>query len=314
MKAVIIHRYGSADVLQYREDAPIPAIAPDQLLVRVRAVSVNPVDWKVRQGMFQWLPIASLPRVLGSDFAGDVVEVGSQVRAYQVGDAVYGSLNPITGGGYAEFVAAPEGAIARKPAIANYEEAAAIPTAGLTALQALRDYGELKSGQQVLINGASGGVGTFAVQIAKSLGATVTAVCSDRNFDLVRRLGGDRTLDYSLRDFTKESARYDVIFDAAGKRTFSDCRSALTSEGIYVSTLPNPDVIFWSGVTALLPGQKAKIILVQVKTSDLVALNSLMDEGKVRVIIDRTYPLSAIQQAHRDSETEHTAGKRVLTV
>jgi len=314
VKAVIINRYGSADVMQYREDAPVPAIESDQLLVRVRAVSVNPVDWKVRQGAFQWLPLAGLPRIIGADFAGDVVAAGAQVRAYQSGDAVYGSLNPITGGAYAEFVAAPEGAIARKPAVASYEEAAAIPIAGVTALQALKDYGDLKSGQRVLINGASGGVGTFAVQIAKAMGATVTAVCSARNFDLVQDLGADRTLDYSLRDFTKESTRYDLILDAAGKRNFSDCRSSLTDEGIYISTLPNPDIIFWSGVTALLPGQKAKIILGQVKTGDLVALNNLIDEGKVRIMIDRTYPLSAIREAHTDSETEHTVGKRVLTV
>lgn len=313
MKAVLIDRYGSADVMQYR-DVETPSIDSDQVLVRVQAAGVNPVDWKMRQGEFRFLPLGKMPRIVGADFAGEVVQVGQKVTAYQPGDRVYGSLSPITGGAYAERVAAPSGAIAIQPPSISAEEAAALPIAGVTALQALRDQGEVRAGQSVLINGASGGVGTFAVQIAKSMGATVTAVCSESNFDLVKALGADYTLDYRQQDFAKTGTAYDVIFDAAGKRTFSDCRGALTAKGRYVSTLPNPDVIFWSVLTTILPGQSSKLIFVQVNTTDLTCLNALIDQEKLRVILARSYPLADAQEAHRYSESEHPSGKIVLLV
>ncbi|HHP7245764.1 MAG TPA: NAD(P)-dependent alcohol dehydrogenase [Elainellaceae cyanobacterium] len=312
MKAVTIDRYGSSEVLNY-SDAPNPSLGQDQILVKIHAVSVNPIDWKIRAGMLQFIPGGAFPRILGSDLAGEVVEVRGQTD-YQPGDEVYGTLNPIKGGGYAQFAAIPSRAIALKPPTLSYSEAAAIPTAGITALQALRDKGNLKTGHHVLINGASGGVGTFAVQIAKAMGATVTAVCSQSNFDLVTRLGANRAIDYHDTDFTQEPIRYDVIFDAAGKRTFSDCKSALTPNGAYVTTLPNPDVIFYSILTVLLPGQTCKTILVQPNHDDLMVLNQLLDDGKLQVIIDRTYSLPEVSEAHRYSETEHVTGKIVMTV
>lgn len=313
MKAVMIDDYGTAEALQYRE-VPVPTIADNQVLVKVQAASVNPVDWKVRRGDLRLIPMGDLPRIMGADFAGEVVEVGRRTAAYRPGDAVYGSVNPLLGGAYAEFVAVPEEAIAPKPEALTFPEAAAIPIAGVTALQALRDEAKLAAGQRVLINGASGGVGTFAVQIARALGASVTALCSEPNFDLVRDLGAAATMDYRSQDFVQQGIQYDVLFDVAGKRTFSECREALTPNGIYISTLPNPDVIFWSLATALLPGQKAKVTLAQVKTSQLAALNALIERGDLRVIIDSTYPLGDIRAAHRHSETEHACGKIVLTV
>ena len=313
MKAAVIDDYGTAEALQYRE-VQTPTIADNQVLVKVKAASVNPVDWKVRRGDLRFIPMGDLPRIMGADFAGEVVEVGGRITAYRPGDAVYGSVNPLVGGAYAEFVAAPENAIARKPEALTFAEAAAIPIAGVTALQALRDEAKVTAGQSVLINGASGGVGTFAVQIAKALGASVTAVCSQSNFDLVRKLGEARAIDYRSQNFSREGIKYDVVFDVAGKRDFSGCRDALTPDGTYISTLPNPDVLFWSLATAVLPGQTAKVTLAQINTSQLTALNTLIDQGKVKVIIDRSYPLAEIRAAHLHSETEHVSGKIVLTV
>jgi NADPH:quinone reductase-like Zn-dependent oxidoreductase len=314
MKAVVIDRYGSADTLQY-QDRPNPTPQANEVLVRVQAVGLNPIDWKVRQGEFRLLPFAKgLPRIAGSDFAGEVVEVGQQVTEYGVGDRVYGSINPLQGGACAEYVAVSVGTIAHRPNALSAEEAAAIPIAGITALMAIRDKAQVRSGQHVLINGAAGGVGTFAVQIAKSMGATVTGVCSQQNFELVQALGADHLVDYTQQDFVTLGTHYDAIFDAAGKRTFSECRKALTSAGHYIITLPNPDVVFWSPVTALLPGQKCHIVLAQVATADLVAFNNLVNQGKLRVVIDRTYPLAETSAAHRYSETGHAAGKIILTV
>ncbi|MGJ3252576.1 MAG: NAD(P)-dependent alcohol dehydrogenase [Elainellaceae cyanobacterium] len=312
MKAVTIDHYGSSDVLNY-SDMPDPSLGRDHILVKVHAVSVNPVDWKIREGMLRFIPGGAFPRILGSDLAGEVVEVRGQTD-YKPGDEVYGTLSPIKGGGYAQFAAVPIRAIAPKPPTLSYSEAAAIPIAGVTALQALRDKGNIQAGQSVLINGASGGVGTFAVQIAKAMGATVTAVCSQPNFDLVTRLGADHAIDYHQTDFTQEPVRYDIIFDAAGKCTFSDCKSALMPKGVYVTTLPNADVIFHSILSVLWPGQTCKTILVQPNHDDLVVLNQLLDEGKLEVVIDRTYPLSDASEAHRYSETEHATGKIIMTV
>lgn len=314
MKAIVFDRYGAADVLSERE-MPAPTPQDNEVLVRVQAVSVNPVDWKVRQGEFWFLPLGgNWPRIVGSDFAGEVVTVGRRVTAYQPGDRVYGSCNPLEGGAFAEYVAVGTDAIAQQPNALSAAEAAAIPIAGITALTALRDQAQLQAGQQVLVNGASGGVGTFAVQIARAIGATVTGVCREQNFELVQALGAQHMLDYTQQDFTQLSKKYDVIFDAVGKRTFSACRDVLTGDGHYITTLPNPDVLFWSGITALLPGQTAHVLLNQVKTTDLAALNNLINQGKLQVVLDRTFPLAEAAAAHRRSETEHVRGKIVLTV
>jgi len=220
MKAVIINRYGSPDVLQY-QDVELPQIKRDQLLVRVHAASVNPIDWKIRKGMLRLFTGNSFPMILGFDVSAEVVEVGQSVTQFKPGDLIYARLDQLPGGAYAEYAAVAAKVAALKPENLTHEEAAAVPLAALTALQALRDEGGLQPGHKVLINGSSGGVGTFAVQIAKAMAAEVTAVCSPKNIELAKTLGADHTLDYTQQDFTQDVARYDIIFDAVGNRSFA---------------------------------------------------------------------------------------------
>ncbi|MBW4631055.1 MAG: NAD(P)-dependent alcohol dehydrogenase [Iphinoe sp. HA4291-MV1] len=313
MKAVVIRQYGSPEVLQY-EDVEPPKIKPNQLLVKVRATCVNPVDWKIRKGMLRLITGNKFPMILGFDLSGDVVEVGSQVTHFKPGDFIYASLNPTAGGAYAEFAAVPEKNAAPKPTNMSYEEAASVPVAALTALQALRDKGNIQSGQSVLINGASGGVGTFAVQIAKILGAQVTAVCSTKNIDLVKSLGADRIIDYTQQDFTQESQQYDIIFDSVAKQSFSRCKQTLKPNGIYVTTLPTLESFVQNILTALIPGKKAKFLFETPNTQDLVFLRELIEAGKIHSVIDRSYPLQELTGAHAYSETERTVGKIAISV
>lgn len=312
MKAVVIRRYGTPEVLQY-EDVEPPKIKPNQLLIKVYASCVNPIDWKIRKGMLSLITGNTFPKILGFDLAGDVVEVGSQVTRFKPGDAIYGSTG-LPGGAYAEYAAIAENLVALKPSNLSYEEAAAVPGGALTALQALRDQGNIKSGQAVLINGAAGGVGSFAVQIAKALGAEVTGVCSTKNVDLVKSLNADIVLDYTQQDFTKGNVQYDIIFDAVGKRSLSQCKRVLKANGIYISTLPTPESIFESLITAFLPGQKSKLVLENPNTQDLAYLKDLIEAGKIRTVIDRTYPLQELAAAHAYSETERAVGKIAIAI
>ncbi|MBD2433090.1 MULTISPECIES: NAD(P)-dependent alcohol dehydrogenase [Fischerella] len=313
MKAVVIHRYGSAEVLQYEDVAP-PKIKPDELLVKVHASCINPVDWKIRKGMLRIVTGNKFPMVLGLDLAGEVVEVGANVTRFTIGDSIYGTLRPPNGGAYAEFAAVPESCAAIKPTNMSYIEAASIPIAGLTALQGLRDKGNIKSGQAVLINGASGGVGIFAVQIAKILGAEVTGVCSTKNLEFVKSLGSDRVIDYTQQDFTQEPVQYDIIFDTVGKRSFSECKKVLKPSGIYVTTLPTPENILPGIVTTIIPGKKAKLVLASANARDLVYLKELIEAGKLRTVIDRTYSLQDLAAAHTYSESERAIGKIAIAV
>jgi 2-desacetyl-2-hydroxyethyl bacteriochlorophyllide A dehydrogenase len=312
MKAVVIHKYGSADVLRY-EEVEAPTIKPDELLVKVHAAAVNPVDWKIRKGMLKIISGNKFPMILGFDLAGKVLEVGSQVTGFQVGDEIYGSLG-VPGGAYAEIAAVPQKVAAVKSTFISFEEAAALPVAALTALQSLRDKANIQRSQSVLINGASGGVGIFAVQIAKALGAEVTGVCSSKNLDFVKSLGADSLIDYTQQDFTKISEQYDIVFDAVGKQTFDNCKKVLKSNGIYVTTLPNLQNMISIGLTSLFGSQKAKFILAQPNTADLLYLNELIESGKLRVVIDCTYPLQELAAAHIYSESERAKGKIVIRV
>ncbi|BAZ26915.1 alcohol dehydrogenase zinc-binding domain-containing protein [Kalymmatonema gypsitolerans NIES-4073] len=312
MKAVVIREYGSPEVLQYQEVEP-PKIKPDQLLVKVRATCVNPVDWKIRKGMLKLITGNKFPMILGFDLSADVVEVGSQVTRFKPGDAIYGNVG-LLGGAYAELAAVPEKSVALKPTNMTYEEAASVPVAALTALQALQDLAHIQVGQTVLINGASGGVGTFAVQIAKALGAEVTAVCSTKNIELVKSLGADRVIDYSQQDFTQGTAQYDIILDAVAKQSFSSCKQVLKPNGIYVNTLPTPETIVQSVLTAFIPGKKAKFILETPRSQDLLYLKELIEAGKIRSVIDRTFPLQELAAAHAYSESERAVGKIAIAV
>jgi len=314
MKAAVIDRYGSPDVLRYA-DVDKPGIKSDQMLVRVYASSVNPIDWKIRKGLLQFLTGYQFPLILGFDAAGEVVEVGSQVTRFRVGDAIYARLDQIAGGAYAEYAAVAEKVAAPKPVNMSYAEAAAVPLAGLTALQALRDEGHFQSGQRVLINGASGGVGTYAVQIARVLGAAeVVGVCSARNANLVKSLGCDRVIDYQQQDFTQDAAQYDMVFDVVGNRSFDDCRRILQPNGNYVTTQPYPANYVQSLLTTFLPGPKYKVILLKSNAADLEFLKAHIEAGQIRSVIDRTYPLAETAAAHRHGETERTVGKVVITI
>jgi NADPH:quinone reductase-like Zn-dependent oxidoreductase len=312
MKAVVIHHYGSAEVLQ-NEEIEQPQLKPDRLLVKVYATSVNPVDWKIRNGLLKGLIGAKFPIILGVDLSGEVVGLGEKVTRFKPGDLVYANLS-VPGGAYAEFATVPEQDIALKPTNMTHEQAAAVPCVALTALQALRDRGRIKQGDKVLINGASGGVGSFAVQIAKALEAEVTAVCSTKNMELVKSLGADSVINYTQQDFTQDKVQYDIIFDAVAKSSFSSCKKILKPNGVYITTLPTPMSFVQIVLTAMIPGKKSRFIFVKPRSQDLEYIKNWIEAGKIRSVIDRTYPLSEIAAAHTYSETQHALGKIVIVV
>jgi 2-desacetyl-2-hydroxyethyl bacteriochlorophyllide A dehydrogenase len=313
MKAVFINQYGSTQVLQYG-DIETPSLKRDQLLVKVYASSVNPVDWKIRAGQLQFLTGYNFPLVLGFDVAGLVVEIGESVTRFQRGDKIYAYLDSLPGGAYAEYAVVSERVACLKPETMSYEQAAAVPLAATTALQALRDLGQILPGHKVLINGASGGVGSYAVQIAKAFNAEVTAVCGTRNVELVQSLGADRMIDYTVQDFTKDTSVYDIVFDAVGKQSFSGCKNILKPNGVYVTTLPDPDSVVQNFLTFLAPGKKSKLIVAQSSGQDLAYLKELVEAGKMRSVIEHTYPLSELAAAHTVSEQGHVVGKLAIAV
>ena len=313
MKAVAFDRYGSAEELQYRELSK-PIAKSNELLVRVRASSVNPVDWKIRQGHLQLLTGFNFPKIVGSDISGVVVEVGREVTKFQVGDEVYTFLNPIAGGACAEYAVVPESSAAIKPKNITHAEAAGVPIAGLTALQALRDLGEIQAEKKVLINGASGGVGIFAVQVAKAMNAEVTGVCSAKNRDFVKGLGADLVLDYAEVDFTKQLEKYDIILDAVGTKTFAECENVLQAEGVYISTLPSFDNLAPMFFSSFMSGKKAKLIVASPNPSDLDFLRELIESDRVDPIVDRTYSLAEAAAAHTYSETGRAVGKIAIAI
>lgn len=312
MKAILYRRYGPPEVLEYAE-VPEPTITDRQILVKVHAASVNPADWKLRRGRPR-IPLLKFPRIPGSDIAGKVVQVGKAVTRFKVGDSVYGMIIPFSGGTCAEYAAVPEKNTAIAPRNLSLVEAAAVPAAAQTALQALRDHGKIKSGDRVLINGASGGVGSFAVQIAKANGAEVTAVTSGKNVDFVKGLGADRVVDYTTEDFTRTDSRYDIIFDTVSSRSFGECRPALKPNGVYIATLPSPSTILRMVTGAFFGGRRATMVNVWPRGADLEVLTGWIEAGKVRPHIDRIYPLPKTAEAHAYSEAGHVRGKLVIRV
>jgi NADPH:quinone reductase-like Zn-dependent oxidoreductase len=322
MKAVLSPRYG-LDALDLRE-ADTPAIEDYQVLVRVRASSVNPTEWyRITGPYFARMFGSGIRRpkspAIGSDLAGMVEAVGKDVTEFQPGDEVFGT----TLGAWAEYAPAREARLVHKPATVSFEEAAAVPIAATTALQALRDHGGVERGQKVLINGASGGVGTFAVQIAKSLGAEVTAVCSARNVELVRSLGADHVVDYAQEDFTRRGERFDLLIDIAGSRPFRELRRALTPEATIVvvgARFPSNkglgplSHVIRMRLGALGRSQTVKFFVAQIDKEDLVVLADLLESGQVKPVIDRSFGLAATREALRYLGEGHARGKIVLTV
>jgi NADPH:quinone reductase-like Zn-dependent oxidoreductase len=323
MKAIVYRCYGGPEVLKY-EDVARPALADDRVLVKVHAASANPLDWHYMRGLPYLVRMEAgvgAPKVgtMGVDFAGTVEAVGAKVKRFKPGDEVFGGKS----GAFGEYVSVAENrAITLKPANVTFEQAAAVPIAAITALQALRDKGAIKAGQKVLINGASGGVGTFAVQIAKSFGAEVTGVCSTRNVQMVRAIGADTVIDYKREDFTESTARYDLIVDTVGNHPLSELRRVLTPKGAVV-IVGGPSDGKWLGpmeglISAALyspfVSQTFSFILAELNKEDLAILGNLMQAGKLTSVIDRQYPLSEVPAALAYLEEGHARGKVVIRV
>ncbi len=325
MKAIVYCDYGLTNLKL--EDIEKPTPNDDQILVKVRAASVNPYDWHFVEGTPKIMRMMGVglrkPKDtrLGVDFAGTVEAVGKNVTQFKPGDDVFGGR----GGAFAEYVCRrAEGAVALKPANVTFEQAASVNIAGITALQALRDKGKIQPGQKVLINGASGGVGTFAVQIAKSFGADVTGVCSTRNVDLVRSLGADHVIDYTKEDFAKGAERYDVILDNVPNHTLSECRRVLNPKGKYVLIGGGgPNDSRWIGpfgriiktmVLSPFINQQMGMMMADANHDDLTILADMMQSGKMKAVIDRTYKLSEVPAAIAYLEEGHARGKVIITV
>ena len=326
MKAIVYCDYGPSNLKLQEIEKPTPT--DDQILVKVRAASVNPLDWHYIEGTPYIMRLLGVglrkPKDtrLGVDYAGTVEAVGKNVTQFKPGDDVFGGRT----GAFAEYLCArAAGSVALKPASVTFEQAASVPIAGITALQGLRDKGKIESGQKVLINGASGGVGTFAVQIAKSFGADVTGVCSTKNLDMVRSLGADQVIDYTKEDFTKSAQGYDVILDNVANRSLSECRRVLNPNGKYVligGGGVNESRWLGPGLTHALKAmvlsrfvsQKMGMMLAELNQKDLTVLGDLMQSGKVKPVIDRKYKLSEIPEAIRYLEEGHARGKVVITV
>jgi NADPH:quinone reductase-like Zn-dependent oxidoreductase len=324
MKAIVQDRYGSPDVLELREvDKPTPA--DHEVLVRVHAAAVNARDWHLMRGdpyLVRLVYGFGRPKTMirGTDFAGRVEAVGRGVTRFRPGDEVFGEAD----GAFAQYVCASHNMVEPKPKNLTFEQAAAVPLAGNTALMGLRDLGRVQPGQTVLVNGASGGVGTFAVQIAKELGAHVTGVCSTRNVDLVRSVGADQVIDYTQDDFTRNGRRYDVVFDLVANRSLTEYRRALTPAGTLVlsgggvpedSSLVGPMGLILKG-QALSRFVRHRLLVLTAKPSkeNLAALRELAESQGVTSVIDRTYPLSEVPEAIRYLEVEHARAKVVITV
>lgn len=318
MKAILIRQFGPPGVMKL-EEVEQPVISRERVLVRTHYSSVNPVDWKIRNGSLRLISGSRFPMMLGFDISGEVIETGSSVTRFKRGDKVFGMLDFRHRGAYAEYACAREGGLDLIPETMDFREAAAIPLAALTAYQALHYKGMIRSDKNILINGASGGVGSFAVQIAKASGAAVTALCGTHTAELVKELGADRVIDYTKQDFRELSDTYDIIFDAVGKRSFFGVRKKLKSGGYYVTTLPNkPADILSFFLTFSLSffgfSRRSTFISVRPSGADLHTLSLMVKEGKLWPFIDREYTLEEINKAHAYSEGGHARGKIVIKI
>ena len=323
MKAIVRHRYGPPEVLTCEEvEKPVPGA--DDVLIRVRAASVNPYDFHIMRGTPRVFRLTMgwrrpKPPGLGADAAGEVQAVGRNVTRFKPGDAVFGACREA----FAEYACASESRLAAIPKGVTFEQAASTPIAASTALQGLRDAGHIRAGRSVLVNGAAGGVGTFAVQIAKSYGADVTGVCSTRNVDMVRSLGADSVIDYTRQDFTRNGQRYDVIFDLAVNHSVQEYRRVLDSKGIFIGVGVGPGgsilgllargFVVWP-LASLMGSQKFAFFGAKIAAGDLTVLGDLMETGKVKPVIDRRYGLSEVPEAIRRVEEGHARGKVVITL
>ena len=323
MKAAIYDRYGPPEVVHIR-DVEEPAPKEHEALIKVRAASINPLDWHFMRGTPYFVRLMTglrKPKItrLGVDVAGQVQAVGRNVTEFRPGDEVFGTCR----GALAEYVCTSESALIMKPENVTFEQAASVPVAAFTALQGLRDKGQIQAGQKVLINGAAGGVGTFAVQIAKGFGADVTGVCSTRNLEMVRNIGADRVMDYTRQDFTTSGQRYDLIFDLVGNHSLSAFRRVLNPRGIYIGAGGGGPEVHWLDVLtgpikalllSMFVSQKLVPFLARANKKDLTTISELIKGGTVTPVIDKRYPLSEVPEAIRYLEQGHARGKVVITL
>ena len=333
VKAVVFDRYGPPNVLELRE-IDMPAVGDDDVLVRVRAASVNALDWHYMTGLPYLMRLMTGVRTpkckrLGADLAGTVEQVGRNVTQFRLGDEVFGQVDgEVPGkpqlelGSFGEYVRISEECVVPKPPSLSFEQAAAVPVAGFTALQLLRDVGQVRPGQRVLINGASGGVGTFAVQIAKSLGADVTGVCSTRNVEITLSIGADQVVDYTREDFAASAEHFDVMLDNVGNRSLADCRRVLKPKAIYISSFGRPDRRWFGPIAQLAQlflkspfvSQTLTTKVAKRSKGDLLVLTELIEARSVAPVIDRTYTLSEVAEAMRYFDLGHAQGKVTIKV
>lgn len=313
MKAVIYRQYGGIEVLEI-ESMEKPKINDNQLLVAVHASSVNPIDWKIRRGDIKIVSGINFPNKLGCDFAGEVAALGKNVSGYKIGDAVYGTIDPAEGGAYAEYLAVSPDNVAVKPANMSFEQAATMPTVGLTALQGLTHQAKIKPGDQVLINGCSGGVGIMAVQIAKIYGTEATGVCSEKGFAISRKMGADKLINYHEDKLLETKERFDIFFDVVANQNFTKAKKLLKKHGTFVTTKPSPKTFIQSEVDSLFSSKKFKFILAHPNTEDLNTLRELIERGKLTTVIDKTFSLEEIKAAHAYGETMRTKGKVAISI
>ncbi len=311
MKIVQIYRYGKPDVLKVEETAK-PTIKSNEVLVKVYCAAVNPKDIITRKGKFKQFTGNKFPIQLGFDISGEIVEAGAKAP-FKVGDKIMGMLNGFKGGGYAEYVAIKHTEIALKPKQLNYEEAAALPLVSQTSLQALRDLGKVKAGYKVCINGASGGVGTVGIQLAKVLGGHVTATCSYRNVERCKALGADEVIDYTKENILDSNEQFDVFYDVFGNLDFKKVKPLLKSKGVYINTVPSPKIIK-DQIFTYFSGKKAKLVVVKSNSKDLQYLAKLVEEGHFKPIVDKIYPLEEVRAAHEYIETKRAKGKVILKI
>ncbi|MDJ0753013.1 MAG: NAD(P)-dependent alcohol dehydrogenase [Ardenticatenaceae bacterium] len=322
MKAIVCPKYGSPDVLKF-EDVQKPVPGDNEVLIKIHAAAANAGDWHLMRAdpfLIRFMYGLQKPKykILGTDVAGRVEAVGKNVTQFEVSDEVFGDMSASGFGAFAEYVCAPENRIALKPTNVTFEEAAAVPSAAVTALQALRDKGKIQAGQKVLINGASGGVGMFAVQIAKAFGAEVTAVCSTRNVEMARSIGADHVIDYTKEDFTQNGQQYDLILAANGYHPISDYRRALSPTGTYVmtggSSAQMVQAMLFGPWISMTSSQTMSNMVVKPTQQDLVFMKALLETGKVAPVLDRRYPLSETAEAIRYLEEGHAKGKVIITI
>ncbi len=313
MKAILTKEYGNANVLAMA-DIEKPTIEDGELLIQVMATSVNPMDWKIRSGEMKMMTGKTPPQVLGADFAGIVSEVNSSVKGFKKGDEVYGMVNGMKGGAYAEYLKIKEDMLALKPSNINFDEAASLPLVAQTAYQALVHKAQVKKGDHVLINGATGGVGSAAVQIAKALGGTVTGVCSTKNIEFAKSLGTDHIVDYKKENVLTNRNSYDIIFDTIGNHSFAEFKPTLKPGGTFVTTMPTIPAMLFGSILNLFRSKKSEIVMSASKTEDLNAIRKMVQEGKLKPQITEIFTMDKIKDAHILSEKGRVVGKIVIKI